>query len=67
MDPSFNDYFDKLSNSLNGIHADIRSNTTTIQAMAARLDDLVQWLPVWRSVSTSSPWRSPNSNRGDPR
>lgn len=45
MDLTFKDYFDKLSNSLDGIHADIRSNTTTIQTTAAKLDDLVQWRP----------------------
>ena len=45
MDPSFKDYFDKLSNSLEGIHANIHSNTAMIQATTARLDDIVQWCP----------------------
>ena len=38
MDPSFKDYFDKLTNSLDAIHSDIRSHTT-------KLDDLGQWCP----------------------
>ena len=38
MDPSFKDYFDKLTNSLDAIHSDIRSHTT-------KLDDLGQWRP----------------------
>ena len=36
MDPSFKDYFDKLTNSLDAIHSDIRSHTT-------KMDDLGQW------------------------
>ena len=38
MDPSFKDYFDKLTSSLDAIHSDIRSHTT-------KLDDLGQWRP----------------------
>ena len=43
MDPSFKEYFDKLTNSLDAIHSDIRSHTT-------KLDDLGQWRPdlEWR-------------------
>nr|XP_040258848.1 uncharacterized protein LOC120976091 [Aegilops tauschii subsp. strangulata] len=38
MEPSFKDYFDKLTGSLDAIHADIRGHT-------AMLDDLAQWRP----------------------
>lgn len=38
MDPSFKEYFNKLTSSLDGIHADIRST-------AAKLEDLVAWRP----------------------
>ncbi|XP_020184713.1 uncharacterized protein [Aegilops tauschii subsp. strangulata] len=38
MEPSFKDYFDKLTGSLDAIHADIRGHT-------AKLDDLAQWRP----------------------
>lgn len=38
MDPSFKDYFDKPTTSLDAIHSDIRSHTT-------KLDDLAQWRP----------------------
>ncbi|KAE8808064.1 hypothetical protein D1007_15624 [Hordeum vulgare] len=38
MEPTFKDYFDKMSNSLNAIHTDIRANTT-------QLMDLVKWRP----------------------
>ena len=38
MDPTFKEYFNKLTSSLDGIHADIRST-------AAKLEDLVAWRP----------------------
>ncbi|KAE8817904.1 hypothetical protein D1007_04253 [Hordeum vulgare] len=39
MEPTFKEYFDKLSNSLDVVHTDIRANTT-------QLADLAKWCPV---------------------
>ncbi|KAE8808075.1 hypothetical protein D1007_15503 [Hordeum vulgare] len=45
MDPSFKDYFDMLTNSINAIHTGLRSNTMAIDSTVAKLDEMVHSHP----------------------
>lgn len=43
MDPSFKDYLDKLSSSLDEIRSNMRTNMAAVKSQTAKLDDLVKW------------------------